>query len=302
MGQYYTGNINIHTDDSLHEEREHGTSDFPFSFYNENINQFDSMIIDWHWHSEVEFLTVKSGEIVCSTGREDIMLNKGDSVFINSSVVHRFTAKDSAVIPNIVFAPAIIAPRESLIYEKYVMPLVTRGPGCVVFDHAIEWHDTVNSILSEIYMENSSHEPDELYILNKITELWDIICKHVEYRPENEEKGEALRQVRLRSMMQYIHDNYKDDVTLEDVARAGLVGKSSALGIFRTEIKESPIAYLIRYRLMRAAQMLEESDKSVSIVAQENGFSSSGYFCRKFVEFFHESPGKYRKARRADKA
>lgn len=33
----------------------------------------------------------------------------------------------------------------------------------------------------------------------------------------------------------------------------------------------------------------------VSSIAEETGFSSSGYFCRKFKERYHMSPNSYRK-------
>lgn len=286
---------NILTDESLHENEEHGTNEFPFSYYAENMEQFYSYCIDWHWHREVEFLTVKNGSIICSTNKKDIVLPENTSIFINSSILHKFTSDSPADIPNIVFAPWFIAPKESLIYEKYVYPILSRGSSYIIFSPEIEWQNDVNKILQEIYNECESEEQDEISVFRDVINLWDILLKHIELTPEIENKEKAINQARLQSMMKYIQEHYREKITLEDIARAGLVSKSSALSIFNTEIKESPVAYMIRYRLMKAAEMLEKTDKDITLIAEENGFSSSGYFCRMFNRLFHCSPGKYRK-------
>ena len=60
-------NINISsatsiiTDENFHESISHGNQSFPFSYYYEDIWSFDFHCIDWHWHHEVEFVTVLSG-------------------------------------------------------------------------------------------------------------------------------------------------------------------------------------------------------------------------------------------------
>ena len=294
MSQAHGEKLRIFTDDSLQEDKRHGTGAFPLSFYQENMDQFASFRIDWHWHPEVEFLTVKSGEVRCSAGREDILLHEGDSVFINSSVVHRYLSEQSAKIPNIVFSPFLIAPKDSLIYDKYILPLLTRGPACMTLRACTDWQGDAGKLLSDIYTEMTAPDPNQLMTLQKVTMLWELLHEHAEQMEENKARGEALCQVRLRLMLQYIQSHYQENVTLEDIARAGLVSKSHALGIFRSEIKESPVAYLIRYRLQRAAELLEHSKKSVAFIAEETGFSSSSYFCRKFMEHYHVSPGKYR--------
>ena len=64
-------NINISsatsiiTDENFHESISHGNQSFPFSYYYEDIWSFDFHCIDWHWHHEVEFVTVLSGTAFC---------------------------------------------------------------------------------------------------------------------------------------------------------------------------------------------------------------------------------------------
>ena len=73
-----------------------------------------------------------------------------------------------------------------------------------------------------------------------------------------------------------------------------MLSKSSVLNLFRENIHTPPIDYLINYRLKNAARLLVTTENSVSSVARDTGFENIGYFCRKFKEVFHLTPGEYR--------
>ena len=46
----------IVTDENLMESAKHGTDGYPFKCYFEKLSQFDFHCIDWHWHTEWEFV------------------------------------------------------------------------------------------------------------------------------------------------------------------------------------------------------------------------------------------------------
>jgi len=88
---------------------------------------------------------------------------------------------------------------------------------------------------------------------------------------------------------------YRDELTLEEIAASASVSKSAALQTFQSGIRVSPVSYLIQYRLSRAAELLYTTEKPVSTIAEETGFTSAGYFCRKFKERYQMSPIEYRR-------
>lgn len=109
------------------------------------------------------------------------------------------------------------------------------------------------------------------------------------------------RQARLRTMMQYMQDHYREALTLEQIAASAAVSKSSALHAFQSGIHLSPVAYLIQYRLSRAAEQLRMTQKTISAIAEDTGFSSAGYFCRKFRQYYGRTPGEYRNGKQAER-
>lgn len=283
------------TDDTLRETIQHGDSRYPFAYYLEDIWQYDFHCVDWHWHHELEFMTVREGTVLCLIGSEKLTLPKGSGIFINSGVLHRFESRSSAIIPNIVFSPVLLSPEKSLIYEKYVRPVISSSSNFQVLDLQIPWQGKILSILEEIYGLQNQKGPIELQTVQSLLEMWKILFQNFDISPNSPDlKLLNPKQARLLIMMQYIHDHYQEELSLSQIAASASVSKSGALQLFQSGIQLSPVAYLIQYRLSQAAELLHTTAKSISAIAEETGFSSAGYFCRRFKERYQMTPNEYR--------
>ena len=76
----------IVTDENLMESAKHGTDSYPFKCYFEKLSQFDFYCIDWHWHTEWEFVYVESGSMTVCVGESMFSLSEGNGIFINSKI------------------------------------------------------------------------------------------------------------------------------------------------------------------------------------------------------------------------
>ena len=120
--------------------------------------------------------------------------------------------------------------------------------------------------------------------MQRLLEIWELFTLHFDLKSDSlKKRGMDHKQAKIQTMMQFIQDHYREEITLERIADSASVSKSGALHIFQSGIRISPVAYLIRYRLAVAAELLYTTQKSVSVIAAETGFSSAGYFCRKFT-------------------
>ena len=100
----------------------------------------------------------------------------------------------------------------------------------------------------------------------------------------------------LKDMVLYIQRNYRRKITLEEIAKAGAVCKSTCLALFKKYLRDTPVNYLIRYRLQSAAKLLRAGDGSVTETAYRCGFSNVSYFIEMFKKLYGRSPLEYRKA------
>ena len=131
---------------------------------------------------------------------------------------------------------------------------------------------------------------------NFCLQFWNILFKDGGWNSDSDSLQRLNHnQARLQIMMQYIHEHYAEEITLEMIAASASISKSGALHIFQSGIHCSPVAYLIQYRLAQAARQLYTTQKSVASIANETGFTSAGYFCRKFRQYYNRSPKEYRK-------
>ncbi len=288
------GYTRIITDETLRETISHGSEEYPFCYYYEDIYQFDFHCIDWHWHSEVEFVYVEEGSADFLVGSNRYVLSAGTGIFINSQVIHRFESEHSAVIPNIVFSPSLLAQTESLVYQKYISPILDSGLDCIVFTPDVDWHsEAVESLLRVFEAQNI--DSNEIRTVELLLNLWSIIYKNTSFSSSSREHNVSARnRAELQIMMQYIHRNYSSLITLDDIAKTVSLSKSAVLGMFNKYLHTSPISYLIDYRLKKAAKLLVTTEDSVLSVAQASGFENVGYFCRRFKELFSMTPGEYR--------
>lgn len=294
--------VNIVTDETFREMKQHGTERFPFQYYQEHFNWNRLETVEWHWHSELEFVEILQGAIECHIGEEIIELREGDTFFINSGVIHKYQApkvcrEKQCMFSDILFLPEIIAPNSSLIYEKYVRPIVLYGKPFLVMRQTQAWEESVQNLYHHIVNVCLDEEDlTELRIQAGVSELWTRLF-HYLYREESEqqENKNILAQARLRKMMQFIWDHFHEKITLDDIAASANISKSAALRCFRSGMQTSPVGYLNNFRLNRAKELLLTSHSTVSEIAVSVGFDNVGYFDRVFRRTFGLTPKQFAK-------
>lgn len=286
----------IRTDETLRETVCHGSDEYPFKYYNEDIWLFDFHCIDWHWHSEVEFVFIEKGTAEFLVGSGRYVLTEGTGIFINSQVIHRFEASESVIIPNIVFSPSLLSAEDSLIYRKYIQPLLDSSVECLIFSPEVPWQKEVLKNLLLVFDVQDTESIGEIKTVELLLKIWETVYENANISESiPAAKATAHTQAQLQIMMQYMHKNYSEHITLADIAQTVSVSKSSALNIFNKYLRISPVSYLINYRLKRAAKLLASTDSSIYSIASNTGFENVGYFCRSFKELFGVTPSEYRK-------
>ena len=99
----------------------------------------------------------------------------------------------------------------------------------------------------------------------------------------------------IRKAMAYIHEHFAEPIGREDVARYAGVSEGYLSRCFTQETGLSLIHYVARYRVQQAKQSLRISEKSITEIALEVGFSDSNYFSRAFRREVGISPLAYRR-------
>lgn len=110
---------------------------------------------------------------------------------------------------------------------------------------------------------------------------------------KRELSSEAQRLV--RQAMAYLHEHYAEPISREDLARHVGLSDDYLTSCFRRELGLTPIAYLNRYRIQQAKQLLTNTHKTITEIALDVGFSGSSYFSRIFRRETGMTPEAYRR-------
>jgi signal transduction histidine kinase/DNA-binding response OmpR family regulator len=108
--------------------------------------------------------------------------------------------------------------------------------------------------------------------------------------------GRATQQ-HIRQAMACIHTRYAEPLSREDIARHIGINADYLTDCFRQELNITPVTYLRRYRILKARELLETTDFSITQVGLEVGFSGCAHFSRTFHREVGMSPRAYRRNR-----
>ena len=95
--------------------------------------------------------------------------------------------------------------------------------------------------------------------------------------------------------MDFIANNFRDDITVSDAAAMCNVSYSYFSRIFKQITKHSFSEYLNYIRITEAEKLLASTDLSMTEIAMQTGFSTSSYFIQQFKLHKHISPKQFRK-------
>ena len=164
-------------------------------------------------------------------------------------------------------------------YEKnFVLPLIRNNEvPFFIFDPGISWQAQILKQMADIYVHRKS-KTAPLRILSSFSLIW------------------ALHLTAIRNMTGFIQQNYTSRISLKEIAAAGSVGISKCCKLFSRYFSQSPNLYLNQYRLNKSAQLLRETDMTITEIALSTGFGSASYYAESFRKWAGMSPGKFRKA------
>jgi len=100
------------------------------------------------------------------------------------------------------------------------------------------------------------------------------------------------RMLRARDAMDR---GYADPLDIQALARIAFVSEAHFIRTFRATFGETPHRYLQRRRVERAMFLLRQTDRSVTDVCFDVGFTSLGTFSRTFSAIVRKSPSEYRR-------
>lgn len=273
------------------------TNEYPYVMH---ITEYSEGSFPWHWHEEVEFGYVLSGEEEVITADRTYHLKKGEGYFMNSNILAsmRKTSKECVMVTHL-FHPTFLSGHfRSLFETKYIDPVIhNKNLDVIILKNENENQKEIMKKLKQAsYLQKE--EDTEFQTRNIFSEIWLLIMKEMKTQPTH--SVNLRNQDRIQSMITFIQQNFAEKISLEDIAQSASVSTRECIRCFQNTIKKSPMEYLISIRLKEAKKLLAKTDMTVTEISMQTGFSSNAYFGKVFRERCNMTPAKYRSSIKAE--
>ena len=237
-----------------------------------------------HLHKECELVYITDGCLHMTIGEKEIELHKGDLAIAFPDVPHSYRSSDACAGILLIFDPTFVPDFASILKSKSPSEPYLFRPHI---------HPDVRYNLSSM-MENPDSDAKRLranlsIILSRIAEQIMFVDRSRNHANPIDGKN------RLQQLLSYIYENFRENLSLEQVADAVGLNKYHISHLFSEKIGSGFIQYIHSLRIEHACNLLRLTDTSVTQIAYEAGFESTSTFHRTFHKLVGTTPLQYRK-------
>lgn len=279
----------------LRETISHGTKEYPYSQHRIHGVPY-GFHFPVHWHEEMEWIYVRSGHLLVNAGGEDYDMTAGQVLIVNPRQLHRMQSDDMNVsYYTILFAMELISFQSSDLLEQTVfLPLRTGQqslpnlvPDSVLTRENLDFLEQVIQINAE---KPTMYQLETRVLLLRF--LMEVLRHTQPVSTPEDNTGQLQRQ-----MLEYVRIHYKQGVSLAELGARFHLSPKYVSRFFKEKFDLTICDYISHLRMSHAKGLLENTELSVTEVAEQSGYCSVSFFIRQFTRENGCSPGKWRRKR-----
>lgn len=275
----------------------HQNQMFPLSEFIDYFDAFPDGCFLNHWHPELELHVILNGSVEYNINGTSYVVEKGCGIYIASTVVHMAKSLSEHTIGyditvSLQFLSNLMQYTNC---EQYIAPLFIHQPECLpITPERKEGFHILDSLRKMHDAESTQAAYDLFFLEHFIRIIRNLIALFPRSLESSEDSSKLFRKERMKDMIDYIHQNYAQSITIQDIASAANISKSECYRCFSEFSEMTPTDYINKFRLQQAAKLLITSDHSMADICYMTGFNNTSYFAKKFKEHYKISPTAYR--------
>lgn len=234
-----------------------------------------------HLHEALELIYVTNGSLELGIDQEFYHMEKGDFAIVFPNLIHHyqvFSADTSRAY--------YVFSRLSLcgLFQDELQKYCPQNP---VIKKENVHPDIVNAIRN-LYKEDSKN----VVVMQSYIQI--ILARSMPWYKLIERPALGSQEL-IYQMVSYIAANFKEELTLEKMAKDLGVSKYVLSRGFSSTFHKNFNQYLNEQRLNYVCSLLEDSERSITDICLDAGFQSQRTFNRVFQEIYKMTPREYRR-------
>jgi len=253
-----------------------------------------------HWHDFAELVIITEGYGIHSIDGIDYPVSAGDIFVFQGKTKHYFKERHGLAMHNIMYDNRRLqnsfknlqgdAGYNAMFLLEPAYRRRHRFKSRLRISRRSLAH--VETIIHKIRDEQKQQLPgSDTLMLSMLLEL--IVFFSRQYSKVDIPQAQAL--YRIGKIISRLETQYQKDWNITQLTKVAGMSKSSLIVTFKNATGYSPIDYLIRIRLQKAAESLVETEASLGEIAVKCGFHDSNYLTRQFRRVYNLTPRQFRK-------
>lgn len=242
-----------------------------------------------HWHNSIEILFVLSGTMTAAVEDRTWQLQEDDILLINPHHIHETHSEDCSLI--------VVQIRLGEFNLDWAIPenIQFDCNSATGKNNKDRYYMLKHHIVTLLKNNSAGSDFSQLSNYTCALELIRELCTHFEMQSPLPAPHSIKYLNRLKSILDYMNQNYRESITLGDMARREFLTPTYLSAFFEKTMGTTLTAYLNNIRLSHALQALLETDHSMEKIAEDNGFANARSFATAFQRAYGCRPSQYRK-------
>ena len=213
-------------------------------------------------------------------------LENGSIYFLNPSDVHSIEVAEGGHFDryNVLF-------RQDVVSEAVLASVIHSNCAGRLLDKEFDTMLGLFDALSFYYGQEDKKAAD---IGSRFIEIMLLSLKEKKAADGKAEALPADVRPQVQKILLYIHKNFREDISLSDVAAYSSFSPHYVSQLFHSATSCTLTQYVTRLRLEYAKNLLFSTDYSVTEICYKSGFRSFAHFLRSFKKKYGQSPARYR--------
>lgn len=195
------------------------------------------------------------------------------------------------------FHPILLTGHYRSIYEtKYLNPVLKNQSIEVIImkedtESGKEFLELLHRLTNLVKTENF-----EFQVRNLLSQAWLVLMREIELQRQKNSFPVSRTHERTKDILSFIHKHYQENITVANISEHANISSKECIRSFKNTFHQTPMDYLIHYRIEQAKRLLKETDESITNIAFMTGFHNSAYFGKMFKKLAGMTPKEYRQS------
>ena len=273
-------------------------SQYPYLSRRHTLPNFGTV---WHYHPELELHFIIRGDGVRFVGENISNFNAGELLLLGSDLPHMWRCNERYFKgdPNVTAEAIVVHFLPDFVGSDFLQkPEAT--PIETLYEKARLGQEILGKTKHEIVrLMHQSVSKDGLNRLVTILQMINILAESRDLKPINSAianyRSNKEEIDRLNRVYQYTFENYRKNITLDEISSVANLSVTSFCRYFKLMTKRTFNDFLIEIRISHARRLLiEEPQMTTENACFECGFNNRSNFFRHFKNFTGFSPNGYR--------